>query len=309
MQTIRRFSLFLLTLIVVWQAQAGPKIKVVTTIPDLASIAAAVGGDEVAVFAIAKGYQDPHFVDAKPSFMIKLQNADLFIQIGLGLEIGWVPPLLEGSRNADILPGGTGFVDASAGISPLEVPTGDIAALKAEGDIHADGNPHYWLDPENGKIIARNICDGLIRIQPSKKAYFDKNLEEFKTALDARITVLKKVMNPYKGRKIIAYHNTWPYLEKTFGFEIVTFVEPKPGIPPTPKYLVKVIQAAKQNNVRVIIIAPYYPKKTSELVAQETGAKVVELATSVGAFTEIGSYIDLFSFNIERLIAAFKQNP
>lgn len=307
MRLTKCLTLFLLGSITAFQAHASPKIKVVTTIPDLASIAAEVGGEEVDVFAIAKGYQDPHFVDAKPSFMIKLQDADLFVQVGLGLEIGWVPPLLEGSRNAAILPGGSGFVDASAGISALEVPVGDLAALRAAGDIHADGNPHYWLDPENGKIIARNICEGLIRINPSKKEYFKNNLLAFESSVDSRIATLKKVMSPYKGRAIIAYHNTWPYLEKTFGFKIVTFVEPKPGIPPTPKYLVQVIQAAKKNNVRVIIIAPYYSRKSSALVAEETGATVVELATSVGAYPEIKNYLDLFSFNVGKLVAAFKQ--
>ena len=177
------FKILLVQMFVIFVAiaptQAAKKIRVVTSLPDLADIAKQIGGDKVDVFAIAKGYQDPHFVDAKPSYMIKLKKADLFVQVGLDLEIGWVPPLLEGARNKQILWGGDGFVDASQSMALLQVPRGDPSKLRAKGDIHIFGNPHYWLNPLNGKIIAQNIFEGLIKIAPENETYFKQNLETF----------------------------------------------------------------------------------------------------------------------------------
>ncbi len=283
------------------------KLKVVTSLTDLASIAKDVGGDRVDVFSIAVGYQDPHFVDAKPSYIIKLQKADMFVQAGLDLEIGWVPQLLDGSRNADILPGGKGFVDASKGMPLLKVPQGDPTTLRAQGDIHAYGNPHYWLDPVRGKIIAQNIFEGLARLQPENRAEFQQNLEQFKQKVDQKMMEWKKRMEPFAGTNIVAYHDSWPYFEDRFGFHIITFVEPKPGIPPSPRYLVKVIKTVINDKVPVIIISPYYSKKSSQLISSKTGATLVELATSVGAYPEIKNYFDLFDYNIDKLTSAFSQ--
>ncbi len=288
-------------------AVAAKKLFVVTTIPDLASIAEAVGGDHVETFAIAKGYQDPHFVDPKPSYMIKLQKADLFVQVGLDLELGWVPSLLDGARNPNILPGAKGYVDASENVPLLEIPAGDPTQLRAQGDIHVYGNPHYWLDPLRGKIIADNIHRALVRLRPEWKADFNRNLQSFKSKIDRKTREWIERLQPYSGTPIVAFHNSWPYLEERFPFDIVMFIEPKPGIPPTPKHLVRVIKAMKQNNIRVIIIEPYYSKKSAELVAAKTGAVVVELAGSVGAEPGIDDYFDLFEYNINKLIDAFKQ--
>lgn len=288
--------------------KADDKLNVVTSTADLASIAREIGGEHVEVFSIARGYQDPHFVDAKPSYIMKLQKADMFIQVGLGLEIGWVPPLLDGSRNGDILPGAKGYVDASAGIPLLQVPSGDPATLRAQGDIHASGNPHYWLDPLRGKIIAQNIYNGLIRLEPGNQAEFQKNLENFNRKIDEKMVEWQEAMKPYARSKIVAFHNSWPYFEERFGLNIVTFIEPKPGIPPTPKYLVEVIQTMLEQNVKVIIISPYYSKKSAELVASKVGGEVVELATSVDAYPEIQSYFDLFDYNLKKLIETFKNS-
>lgn len=287
---------------------AADKLKIVTSTTDLASIAQEVGGEYVEVFSIAEGYQDPHFVDAKPSYIMKLQEADMFIQVGLGLEIGWVPPLLDGSRNADILPGAKGYVDASAGIPLLQVPTGDPATLRAQGDIHASGNPHYWLDPLRGKIIAQNIFDKLISLRPANRPEFERNLERFNRKIDEKVADWQEKLKPYAGAKIVAFHNSWPYFEERFGLEIVTFIEPKPGIPPTPKYLVEVIKIMSEQNVKVIIISPYYSKKSSELVASKVGGEVVELASSVNGFPEVKDYFGLFDYNINKLIEAFRRN-
>jgi ABC-type Zn uptake system ZnuABC Zn-binding protein ZnuA len=288
-------------------AVAGGKLNVVTTLTDFADIAKQIGGDKVETFAIAKGYQDPHFVDPKPSYIIKLQKADLFVHGGMDLESGWVPPLLEGARNANILPGARGNLDASQGMRLLEVPSGDPAQLRAQGDIHIYGNPHYWLDPVRGKQIAQNICAALSRLQPQDEAYFKSNLEAFTKKVDAKVAEWQALMQPYNGVKIVAFHNSWPYFDERFGFDVVAFIEPKPGIPPSPKHLAAIIDQMNQNGVKVIIVEPYYSKDPCNLVASKTGAKVIELATAVDGVPEVKSYLDVFDYNLKKLVAAFQQ--
>ena len=283
-------------------ANAG-KIKVVTTTTDMRSIAELIGGSNVTVTSIATGYQNPHFVDPKPSYIISLSQADLFVTVGLDLETGWSPQLLASSRNTKIQKGSAGYVDASAGISLLQVPS---AANRAEGDIHIYGNPHYWLDPLNGKVIARNIANGLERVDPSNKATYESNLQSFYKKIDDKMREWSAKMSAFKGSKIIAYHNEWVYFETRFGLEIVDFMEPKPGIPPSPSQLVKVIKEVKANSIKVIISSPYFTTSSSEVVAKQTGVKVLTLATSVGAFGPIKDYFDLFDYDINQLTAILK---
>jgi zinc/manganese transport system substrate-binding protein len=278
-------------------------IKVVTTLPDLASITQLVGGDKVEVSSIAAGYQNPHFVDPKPSYIIKLTSADLFVTVGLDLETGWSPQLLSSSRNPKIQKGSEGYVDASEGINLLEVPS---SANRQEGDIHIFGNPHYWMDPLNGKIIARNICNGLERVDPADKNFFESNLKSFDDKIDAKLKDWQQKMAPYKGTPVIAYHNEWIYFEQRFGLHVVDFMEPKPGIPPTPSQLVKVINEVKSNNIKLIISSPYFTTQSSDVVAKQTGAKVLTLATESGAFPEVKDYFDLFDYDINQIIAALK---
>ncbi len=282
-------------------AVCAGKLQVVTTTTDLAAIATAVAGDLAEVTAIAAGDQDPHFVDAKPSYLIKLQRADLFVQVGLELEIGWAPNLLTNSRNARIQPGGDGFVDASAGIAALQVPT---AADRTMGDIHPYGNPHYWLDPANGHVIARNIAAGLKRIDAAHAADYDRRLADFDRRLDEAIARWKQQAAPLAGVPVVAYHNAFPYLEQRFGFRVVGFVEPKPGIPPSGRYIAELVEQMKRQGVKVILTAPYYDAKTARLVAQQSGATVVTLAPSVGAVEGSGDYLALFDLNLSRLLAA-----
>ena len=283
-------------------ANAAP-IKVVTIIADLKSIAELIGGNKVSVMSIATGYQNPHFVDPKPSYIINLSKADLFVTVGLDLETGWSPQLLSSSRNNKIQKGAAGYVDASAGVTLYQVPS---SVNRAEGDIHIYGNPHYWLDPINGKVIARNIANGLERIDPSNKAYYEANLQSFNNKIDAKMKEWQTKMAPFKGSKIIAYHNEWVYFETRFGLQIVDFMEPKPGIPPSPSQLVKVIKEVKANNIKVIISSPYFTTSSSDVVSKQTGAKELTLATSVGAFDSIKNYFDLFDYNINQLTAALK---
>ena len=278
-------------------------IKVVTTTTDMKSIAELIGGNKVSVTSIATGYQNPHFVDPKPSFIISLSNADLFVTVGLDLETGWSPLLLSSSRNNKIQKGSDGYVDASTGVALSQVPS---SVNRAEGDIHIYGNPHYWLDPLNGKVIARNIANGLERVDPSNKTTYEANLQSFFKKIDAKMIEWQAKMTPFKGTKIIAYHNEWVYFETRFGLQIVDFMEPKPGIPPSPSQLVKVIKEVKANNIKVIISSPYFSTSSSDVVAKQTGVKVLTIATSVGAFDSIKNYFDVFDYNINQLIAALK---
>src|SRR6478752_6794785 len=299
----KRSMLFVLLLFGVFlDTHAGP-IKIVTTISDLKSIAEMIGGDKVSVSSIAMGYQNPHFVDPKPSYIIALSKADLFVTVGLDLEIGWSPSLLTSSRNSKIQKGSPGYVDASEGIGLLQVPS---SINRGEGDIHIYGNPHYWLDPLNGKVIARNIANGLERIDPANKPLYEKNLYQFFTQINNKMKEWQEKMAPFKGSKIIAYHNEWVYFEKRFGLEIVDFMEPKPGIPPSPSQLVKVIKEIKANNIKVIISSPYFTTSSSDVVAKQTGVKVLTLATSTGAFSSIKNYFDLFDYDISQLTSILK---
>ena len=283
-------------------ANAGT-IHVVTTTQDTKSIAELIGGNKVDVFGIATGYQNPHFVDPKPSYIIKLSNADLYVTLGLDLEAGWSPSLLTSSKNKKIQKGSNGYVDASVGVTLMQVPS---AINRSEGDIHIFGNPHYWLDPLNGKVIARNICNGLEKISPENKDFFEANLKTFDAQIDLKIKTWTTAMAGFKGSKVIAYHNEWCYFENRFGLQIIDFMEPKPGIPPTPSQLVKIIKEVKENNIKVIITSPYFTASSSDVVSKQTGAKTLVLATSVGAFDSIKNYYDLFDYNIKLLSSGLK---
>lgn len=274
-------------------------IKVVTTTQDTRSMVELIGGDKVNAFSIATGYQNPHFVDPKPSYIIKLSKADLYVTLGLDLESGWSPSLLMSSRNQKIQKGADGYVDASIGVTLMQVPT---SINRSEGDIHIFGNPHYWLDPMNGKIMARNICAGLSRVSPVNKTYFETNLKSFINQLDLRMKKWSLEMAAHKGTKVIAYHNEWCYFESRFGLNIVDFMEPIAGIPPTPSQLVKIINKVKQNAIKIIITSPYFASGSSDVVSKQTGAKTLVLATSVGAFDSIYNYFDLFDYNINLLV-------
>lgn len=295
--------LFIVIIFCFFSVAIAGTIKVVTTTTDMKSIAELIGGNKVSVTSIATGYQNPHFVDPKPSYIISLTKADMFVTVGLDLETGWSPLLLSSSRNNKIQKGAQGYVDASAGVGLLQVPS---SANRAEGDIHIFGNPHYWLDPLNGKVIARNIANGLERVDPSNKALYEANLQAFFIRIDSKTKEWQTKMASFKGAKIIAYHNEWVYFETRFGLQIVDFMEPKPGIPPSPSQLVKVIKEVKANNIKVIISSPYFSTSSSDVVAKQTGVKVLTLATSVGGFDSIKNYFDLFDYNINQLMAALK---
>ncbi len=282
---------------------AAKKLNVVTSTTDLAALAQEVGGDKITVDSIAKGYQDPHFVEAKPSFLLKLRNADLLISVGLQLEIGWLPPLITQSGNPRIQPGKAGYMEAAQFAEVLDIPTGPIS--RALGDVHPLGNPHLWLDPNNGRRIAKGIAGKLSEMDSGDQAYFQQRLADFEKRLaDADKRWLAE-MAPYRGRKIVTYHNSWPNFAKHFGLDVVGYVEPRPGIPPTPSHTLDLIQMMKRENVKILIMEPYFDSRTPNSIGAATGAKVLVLTPSVGGEKGTEDYFKLFDYDIGLLTQAF----
>jgi len=285
--------------------RAAAAIDVVATTEDLASIVKEVGGDKVKAEAIARGYQDPHFVEPKPSFILKLHGASLLVLVGRELEIGWLPPLTQQARNPKVQPGGDGYLDASQNVRILEIPTGQVT--RAMGDVHPQGNPHYWLDPDNGRKIAQAVQAKLSAISPSDAPYFAQRYADF----DRRLTEAQKkwtaAMAPYKGLKVVTYHRSWANFADRFGLDVIGYVEPKPGIPPTPSHTLDVIQEMKRQNVKLILVEPYFDLKTPESIARSTGAVVLVMPPSVGGVKDATDYIALFDYDVNTLIAAIKR--
>jgi len=286
-------------------AFAQGKLNVIATTEDLAAIGREVGGDHITIESIAKGYQDPHFVEAKPSFILKLQKADVLIVVGRELEIGWLPPLIQQSRNGKIQVGAAGYLDASLHAQILELPTGQLT--RAMGDVHPQGNPHYWLDPENGKRIATDIAEKFSSLRPNDKAYFDKQLADFNGRLDAAEKRWLAAMAPYKGTKIVTYHRSFPNFADRFGLEIVGYVEPRPGIPPSPQHTLDLINEMKRQNIKLVLVEPYFDLKTPNAIGRETGAQVLVMPPSVGGVKEASDFLKLFDYDINLLVDALKR--
>ena len=298
-------AIFALCFLMTVPVRAQSKLNVIATTEDLASIAREVGGDHITVDSIAKGYQDPHFVEAKPSFILKLQKADLLILVGRDLEIGWLPPLIQQSRNSKIQVSADGYLDASLQAQILEVPTGTVT--RAEGDVHPLGNPHYWMDPENGKIIAQQIFDKLVKFRPNERAYFEQNLNSFRSRLAEAEKRWIAMMAPYKGVKVVTYHRSFPNFADRFGLDIVGYVEPKPGIPPTPQHTLDLINQMKKTNVKIVLVEPYFDLKTPNAIGRDAGAEVLVMPPSVGGVKEVTDYFKLFDYDLNLLVSAIKK--
>jgi zinc/manganese transport system substrate-binding protein len=275
------------------------KIQVVTTTTDLAAIVKAVGGDWVDVDAIAKGYQDPHYVQAKPSYMRLMNHADLLVYVGLDLEVGWLALLIQGARNPQIVSGATGHLDASAGIRRLDVPQGTVD--RSMGDVHPQGNPHYWLDPRNGIVIAKAIVEKLVVLDPQHAEVFQSRLTHFETDLTAQIMVWEKQLAHFKGRKVVTYHKTWGYLADWLQFQIVAQVENKPGIPPSPRHVSDLVSRMQADGIGVMLCANLVDTKVAQRVAERSRAKLVVLPASVGGEKGVDTYRDLFAVIVARL--------
>jgi ABC-type Zn uptake system ZnuABC Zn-binding protein ZnuA len=301
-----RFSKIFLVFILLGSlaAAAQAKLRVISTLQDFASIAQAVGGDRVDTSNLAKGYQDPHFVDAKPSFVLQLSRADLLIAAGLELEIGYLPPLIDQSRNNKIHPGNPGYLDASAGCDILQRPTGQVT--RAMGDVHPYGNPHYWTDPENGRVIARAIAARLSQLDPAGRDTYAKNLAAFEQKLSAKEKEWDAKMAPYAGTKVVTFHDSWPNFAKRFKLQVVGHVEPKPGIPPSPTHTLEIINLITSQKVPAILVEPYFDLKTPKFIAEKTGVAVVTLYPSVGGTPAIKDYFALFDSDIDAVVNALK---
>jgi zinc/manganese transport system substrate-binding protein len=254
---------------------------------------------------MAKGYQDPHFVEAKPSFVLKLHSADLLVVVGRELEIGWLPPLITQSRNSKIQPGGAGYLDASLTARILDIPAGQVT--RAMGDVHPQGNPHYWLDPRNGRLVAKAIQDKLTSLSGSDAAYFAQRYADFDRRLADGEKRWQAAMAPYKGLKIVTYHRSWPNFAEVFGLDVVGYVEPKPGIPPSPAHTLDLTQAMRQQGIKIILVEPYFDLQTPNKIGRDTGAKVVVLPPSVGGVKEVQTYLQLFDYDVNLLVAAIKE--
>jgi len=284
--------------------EAHAAVKVVTTTQDLAALTTEVGGDKVTVEALARGYQDPHFVEAKPSFVLKLHGADLLVLVGRELEMAWLPPLITQSRNAKIQPGGPGYLDASLSAKILDIPTGQIT--RAMGDVHPQGNPHYWLDPGNGRRIAQAIQKKLSEMSPADAAYFQQRYADFDRRLTAAEERWRAALAPYKGAKVVTYHRSWPNFADAFGLDVVGYVEPKPGIPPSPSHTLTLMQEMKRQGIKLVLVEPYFDLKTPNAIARDTGATVLVLPPSVGGVKEASDYIKLFDYDINLLASTLK---
>jgi ABC-type Zn uptake system ZnuABC Zn-binding protein ZnuA len=321
------------------QGDARP-LQVAVTVPDLGSLVREIGGDQVAVTVFVKGTEDFHSVEAKPSFIKTLSEADLFVEMGMEMEMGWAPVLLQNARNAKVLPGGRGFLDASTVIAPLEVPSGPVD--RSMGDVHPAGNPHYLVDPISGLRVARLIRDKLIELRPERRGYFDDRYAIFRQRLGAALVgdaLAKKydveklallfeagklsdflksqgeesllsgwfgLMLPYRGAKVVADHNTWPYFARRFGISVIGFLEPKPGLPPTTKHLNELIESMRAQGVKVILANPYFDPRFAQFVAERTGAQVVNMAHQVGARPGTNDYIAMIDYDVRQLAGALR---
>lgn len=295
-------SLFALGLLAVG-AEAADKVRVVTTTTDLKALTEAVGGDLVEVDALARGSQNPHDLEVKPSLMVKVRRADLLVINGLELD-QWAEVVVQGANNPKVVPGAPGRVDASAGILVLEVPRTRVD--RSMGDVHPVGNPHYTIDPGMAPDITANVLEGLVRVAPQHRAAFERNREQFLARLGQAMTKWSAELAPYKGTKVIVDHNMWPYFLTRFGLVQAGSVEERPGIPATPTHLTKLIAYMKEDKIKVILAVPWADYKLAERVAQEAGAKVVLVANGVGAIKGTDTYLDTIDYNVRAVAQALK---
>ena len=284
-------------------AQGTDKIRVVTTTTDLKALTEAVGGGLVEVDALARGNQNPHDLEVRPSLMVKVRRADVLVLNGLELD-QWADVVVQGANNPKVIPGAPGRVDASAGILVLEVPTTRVD--RSMGDVHPVGNPHYSLDPGLAPAVTANILEGLVRVAPEYRAMFERNRVEFLGRLEPALRGWSAALAPFKGAPVVVYHAQWAYLLARFGLTQVGTVEERPGIPPAPGHVAKLIQLMKDEKVKVVIVEPWSDYKLAERITQEAGGQVVLLATGVGAVKGAETYLDAVDYNVKTLAKALK---
>jgi ABC-type Zn uptake system ZnuABC Zn-binding protein ZnuA len=332
------WSFYVFILCVTATTVSAQGLHVCATVPELGSLAKEVGGDPVRLSIFAKGAEDPHFVEAKPSFIKTLSECDLYVQVGLDLESGWAPVLLQNARNAKILPGAPGYLDASSVITPIEVPTAPVD--RSMGDVHPFGNPHYLSDPLNGLKVAALLRDKFSELRPSDAQYFSDRYTNFRQQLETALvgeSLSKKyeseklallfehgkldeflrsqgdaaslggwlaLMSRHFGAKVIADHNMWPYFARRFGLTVIGYLEPKPGIPPSTAHLNSLVQTMKGSGVKVVLAAAYYDPRYARFVAENTGARVTTMANQAGARPGTEAYLSMVDYNVRQVAAA-----
>jgi len=299
-------SLFLALACLLASSTAWAKLQVVTTTTDLKWLAEQVGGDLVEVESLSSGGQDLHFVEPRPSMVMKVKRADVLVRIGLDLDM-WADSLVSASRNKKVVYGAPGYVDASVGVERLQIPTDKVDA--GMGDLHVFGNPHYWLDPSNASIIADNILEGLVRAEPAKEAAFKENYWKLLRALTEKLKEWEKKAAPLKGVKVVTYHNSWVYFAKRFGLELFGNIEPKPGLPPSPSHVNKLIAMMKEKGAGIIMAESYFPLKGARMVADKTGARLVVVPSSAGGLPGVRTYFDVFDQVLDALLDARGGKP
>jgi len=302
MKTFLKGGLAALALFVLAGSPAWAKMKVCASLPDLASVAQYVGGDLVEVVSLTDGNQDPHFVPAKPSLMRSIRNADVYVAVGLELEVGWLPVVLQGSRNPKIQPGGAGFVDASQGVEVLEKPTGTVN--RAEGDVHPMGNPHYYTDPENLKVVADQLADKFSELDPTNAETYRKNAEAFEQKMDSSIAGWKKKLAPFKGSPVVSYHKNFIYFTHRFGLSDFGFLENRPGIPPSARHLSELSEKMKAAGVKVVLYQPYYDGEACKRLAESAGAKALLAPTEAGGVAGVTDVFSHFDYLVDGLVKA-----
>lgn len=301
-----RSSLVLFSAAALLAAAPSPprRLNVVTTTPDLAALVKAIGGDAVEVKALAKPTEDPHFVDAKPSHILTLNRADVLVDGGAELELGWLPALLESARNTRIAAGAPGRVSAARGVTLLEVPT---SFDRAHGDVHALGNPHLLLDPANARLVATNIATQLSVVDPTRAAEYQTNLKAFLMALDAKQTEWQAILKPYANAKIVTYHRDFIYPAKRYTLDVIATLEPKPGIAPSPAHLAGVISAMKAQHARVILVQTFQNRRTAETVARQTNGLVVDVSQQPGALPGTNTYLTMMDAIVRALATSLAE--
>jgi len=306
---IKRIGAFLVLLLVAVAAvspppvQAARKLRVVTTIPDLKSLAEAVGGDLIDVESLTRGIQNFHEAEVKPSMMLKLRRADALIENGVELD-AWADVAALGANNPNIIRGAAGRIEISRGIQLLEVPSTRVD--RSMGDVHPLGNPHFSLDPGLAPAITQNIVDGLGRLAPEHRAAFQRNRDAFLVRLDKEMERWTKLMEPLKGRKVVVFHPVYIYLLTRFGLVQAGALEDRPGIPPSPQHLVNLIHQMKDEGVKVILVEPWNDVKLANRVADEVGGTALVMASAVGAVKGAENYIAAIDYNITSLVNALR---
>jgi zinc/manganese transport system substrate-binding protein len=287
---IIKFFFGLLLLISAFTSHAA--LQVVTTTQDLAAIAQAVGGEQVEVQSLTQGTRDPHFATAKPSMIRQVFAADLLLVIGADMEIGWLPPLLQSARNSRVQPDNPGYLDLSSAVVLLDKISGPVS--RSMGDVHAKGNPHYWLDPRNGLRMAQAIATRLSEMDPAHKDDYQRRLNTFEQIMGTKLPLWQAELAPLKGKRVIAYHKSFIYLADAFGFQIIDEIEPMPGITPSASTLSTLVERIKTEHISLLIMEPYYERRSANYLNEQTAIRMVVLPQSVGAQTDINTYFDLF---------------